>query len=291
MYHIIMNPKAHTGKTRKRLGTVLELFRAQGAKYDLHRTEYEGHATELARMLTESGEREIVAFGGDGTVHEILNGLTHLDEVHLGILPAGTGNDFVDYVGIPRAPEAAAKLILAGKALPTDYIQVGEKRAINSVGMGIDVDVLERRIRSRWNGRLSYFVSLLVSLAKFKNYHFIVKYNGREEERHAFIAVTCNGGLFGGGRKICPAARVDDGKLQLVIVDLVNQRQILGALLSLLRGKILSYPATGCYDVEEVEIIPCTSKSTIQLDGELYQIPYVATVVKGGLMLYRPEQT
>lgn len=292
MYHIIMNPKAAVGKSRKNLAVALDTFRSFGARYEIHCTQYEKHAEKLARELTERGVRDIVAFGGDGTIHEILNGLTHPEEVRLGILPAGTGNDFVDFVGIPRNPKEAATLIVTGRARPADYIRVGERRSVNSVGLGIDVDVLQRRIQAKWSGRLSYFFSLIVSIIKFKNYHFIVKVNGREEDRHSFVAVVCNGGLFGGGRRICPKAEIDDGKLQLVIVDLVKKVQIWGALFALMRGKILDYPATDCYDVEEVEIIPCSDKeSTIQMDGELYAVPFRAEVVKGGFQLYRPEKT
>ena len=285
MYHIIVNPLASFGHGKRKLMRAEKYLKKRNAEYRIHRTSYAGHATQIARELSEAGETEILVFGGDGTVNEVLNGLVNSENVHLGILAGGTANDFVSYAKMPKQPEKMIDLILRGEPKRTDYIVCGKYRSLNSVGTGIDVDVLQRCRGGKGKGR--YWVSLLQSVCSFRGNDFVARYNGEEKSYHAFLAVLCNGGMFGGGIRICPDAKLDEGKLKLVIVDYMSGFRLLRALFALISGRILKLDATTCVDVESVEILPKKS-FILQLDGELYgNIPFRAHVEKGGIWLYR----
>lgn len=130
MYHIIFNPTAGK-KTKKGLQTVCELFKRRNVAFHVHQTGAERDAERIARRLTRAGERDIVALGGDGTLHEVLNGVEDPANCRLGLVPLGTGNDFAEKLGIPLNAAAATRLILDGRAKPINYLQVGDRRCMN----------------------------------------------------------------------------------------------------------------------------------------------------------------
>ena len=101
MYCIIVNPNAGKGKGKKNLKTVLKLFSERGAEYSVFETTRAGEAKEFSERLTSSGEQEIIVVGGDGTLHEVLNGLSDPSSCRLGLIPSGTGNDFSAAAGLP----------------------------------------------------------------------------------------------------------------------------------------------------------------------------------------------
>ena len=110
---------------------------------------------------------------------------------------------------------------------------------------------------------------------------------GNKETYNALIAAACNGVRFGGGIKICPDAKIDDRKLDVVIVDCINKRQILKAFTYLMRGKITSYHAAKHFTAEKVKFIP-NPACTVQLDGELYDGLEFTAEIKEGPQFYRP---
>ena len=141
MFHIIDNPIAGKKGHQKNLETVKRLFKERGVEYRLYSTTHKNEGKEIVAKLTEDGGKDIVVIGGDGTIHEVLNGMKDPSLCRLGIVPSGTGNDFADVAKIPLNAEDAVTLILDGEAKETDYIEVGEKRCMNICGLGMDVDV------------------------------------------------------------------------------------------------------------------------------------------------------
>ena len=285
-YHIIANPVAGKKKSAKNLQAVEKVFSQMGAEYEAHFTHAERDATDIARQLTSAGEREIIALGGDGTLHEVLNGLVEPENCNLGLIPSGTGNDFAERLGLPLDAEKAARVILENEAKQIDYLRVGGVRCMNVAGVGMDVDVLERCKKGKMKGKLKYLLSLVQSLFAFKGYKVKVECEGRELERDVLIAAACNGSQFGGGIQICPTADASDGKLDLVIVDCIGGKwKIIKAFLKLLKGKILEYPATTHFTCERLRFIPETP-CTVQLDGELYRELDFDVELKKGLHFY-----
>ncbi len=288
VYHIISNPTAGKNKTGKLVRLVKSLFAERGKVTHTHFTKEKGDATRIVRELTEAGEKEIVALGGDGTIHEVLNGIIDPTACRLGIIPAGTGNDFAEHLRIPKKTEDAVQAIVNGNAQATDYLEVGGKRCMNVAGIGMDVDVLERCLRGNKTGKLKYLQCLIQSVFAFKGYDVVLRNGNEIEERKVLLTAVCNGSQFGGGIRICPKADSTDGKMDVVVVDsVVGKFRLLKALLILLKGKILEFSKTTHFLCDSFSVMsktPCP----VQLDGELYRdLEFTAKLCRG-LQVYRP---
>ncbi len=287
MYHLILNPVAGKKRALKNLAIVERILGERKIPYEAHKTCAVHDGTFIAKRLTEAGERDIIVLGGDGTLHEVLGGLDNPSECRLGLVPSGTGNDFAGKLGIPLDAEKALALIIDGEAKPTDYLEVGGVRCMNVGGMGMDVDVLERCKRGKLKGKIKYLMSLIRSLFAFKGIPVLIESEGREEKHDALIAAACNGSQFGGGISICPAAEVDDGKIDVVVVDCIGGKmKIIKAFLQLMKGRILQYPLTTHFLCDRVRFTPDTP-CTAQLDGELYVDLDFDVRVCHGLKFYR----
>ncbi len=290
MLHFIVNPNAYAADPAT-LSALEEKLKARGAEYDIFLSQEKGEIAGHVRALTErEGEHTVVAVGGDGTLNEVLCGIADPARVTLGLIPLGTGNDFAAAANIPVGLEALS-LILDGEAKYTDYLECGdERRSINIAGLGIDVDILERMERRRERGKkASYFKCLIASLMKYRGIGMRVKVNGEEKEYKSLLAAVCNGRQFGGGIPICPPAVLDDGKLDLLVVDCPNRLKIPFHLVLLMKGKILTRKIAHHMLCEEVEILPEKGGSA-QYDGELFPAEGLSVrVVSGKLKVFRGE--
>lgn len=289
MFNIILNPNSGEGKKRKLQRAALERFRERGQDIRVIETEKPGQACILARELTEEASGDIVVVGGDGTLHEVVNGFTNFEKCALGLIPTGTGNDFAAAAGIPLDPEKAADFIIDSQPQYTDYMQMPQGvRGINAIGTGIDVEILQRcRASKVLRGRLKYLFSLLISLVRFKNYKMRTLVNGKEGAYNALIACVGNGYRIGGGIRMCPKALPGDGLLDFVVVDDVKKLRIPAAFVKLMKGRILEESFTRFEQSEHVEIYP-EKELVVQVDGELYEgLPFIVDIVKNKLRMFR----
>lgn len=286
MYHVIFNAKAKHNKNRAVLDSLIERFRAEAQEYEIHETEYRGHAEELARELSATQD-VIIAIGGDGTFHEVLNGVSDLSKTSLLLIPGGTGNDFSTAAGLNIGVDKLVDKLLYGQPQATDFIEVNGRRSLNIAGTGIDVDVLERTKRGWFHGRMKYMLSLLQSIFCFRACPMHVSVEGTEWDGKALFAAACNGSDFGGGIRICPGAQIADGKLELVFVPQLGFFQLVSAFLALVQGKILAYEQTKHIYCEKLTI-SSDGDPSIQLDGEIYRHMRTFEIKIGkGLRLYR----
>jgi YegS/Rv2252/BmrU family lipid kinase len=286
MYHIIFNPVAGKKKATKNLHVVETTLQQRGIQYELHQSCDVHDAEAIARRLTEAGETELIVLGGDGTLNEVLNGLADPTACKIGLIPSGTGNDFAGRRGISMDPQKALARILDGEATPVDYIEVSGTRCMNVAGLGIDVDVLERCQKGKLKGKLKYLLCLVKSLFAFKGYRVKVVCEGEEKTHEVLICAACNGSQFGGGIHICPPAREDDGKMDVVIVDFIKGKwKIVKAFVQLMKKKIIEYPLTTYFRCESVTFLP-ENGCPIQLDGEVYHNHGFVAKLKRGLLFY-----
>ena len=286
MYHVIFNPVAGKKKSSKNLRVVEQMLTERGIAYELHQSREVHDAENITRQLTEAGETEFIVLGGDGTLNEVLNGLSNPSVCTIGLIPSGTVNDFAERRGISLNPEKAMLRILDGEAQPVDYIDVSGTRCMNVAGLGIDVDVLERCNRGRLKGKMKYLMSLIKSLFAFKGYRVKIVSEGREETHDVLICAACNGSQFGGGIKICPPAKEDDGLMDVIVVDLIGGKwKIVKAFIELMKGRIIEYPLTTYFRCEKVEFLP-ENKCPIQLDGELFTDHAFEAKICKGLRFY-----
>ena len=288
MQHIIVNPVSGKKRGVKNLRIVEALLKEAQIEYEVHTTTVAGEAEKTVRELTERGENDIIVLGGDGTLHEVLNGISNPAQCRVALIPSGTGNDFAEKLGIPLKAADAVKLFLKKDPKEIDYLQVGNRRCMNVAGLGMDVEVLERCQRGKMRGKLKYFISLLKTFFVFKGYAIVVrKEDGTEEKHDALLAAVCNGSQFGGGIPVCPPAEVNDGLMNVMIVDHIKGKwKLVKALLTLMKGKLPQYERTThflCESVRFEPLVPCT----VQLDGELYpNLPFDVKIGKGLKMYY-----
>ena len=271
MHYLLINEeRLKNKKSAKKFKLVKEVFDKAGLQYEVKLTSYKGNTQDITREVTSQKGNTVIVMGGDGTLHEALNGFVDFENNSLALIPVGTGNDFAASAGIPLNVKKAAEIIVKGSPRPIDFIELSSGlRSLNSVGMGIDVDILKRAYSGKNVKKSKYLHSLIVCLARFKSYDFTVKYDGIEKRHSGLIAVVGNGKQFGGGIKICPEAEIDDGMLDLFICDFVSKSKILGALLKLMRGKINRLKQATALKTKAVTFIP-HGEFQIQADGELY---------------------
>ena len=291
MLNFIVNPHAGTFKGKKLKQTLKKLEKhlaERNVPYTIHKTNNKGHATTLTRNLIDDGATDIIAIGGDGTLHEIINGFHSFDKCNLGLIPCGTGNDFAGATNIPKDPVKALDLILDGEAKYIDYLQMPTLRGINVIGAGLDVAVLERYEKLKKKTKFGYTMCLLKTLFGYKGISFECEVDGEKKTYNSFIAAIANGTRFGGGIKICPDAIYNDGELNFVSVDFIKGLPLLGLLLKLKSGKILQ--AKGATEISAKKVkITGESITTIQIDGELYPGNSLEVeVVSNQLKMYRP---
>ena len=285
MLHLIVNPASK--KAKETADAVTARLDNEKIAYDVFFSAGKGDiAGEVFRLTQE--ETTIVAVGGDGTLSEVLSGIAEPEKTILGLIPAGTGNDFAAKANIPQG-EKALDLILGSEPKFTDFLDCGEgKRSMNIAGLGIDVDILERRERVNKKGKhMSYFSSLIRSLIKYRPVKMKIISDGEERDYSVLIAAACNGSLFGGGIPICPTAVIDDGKIDLIAVDCPKRILLPFYLIKLMRGKLQKSKIYHRVLCEEAEIFPEGTES-VQLDGELIPAKSLhVRVVSGKLRMYR----
>ncbi|MBE7081485.1 MAG: diacylglycerol kinase family lipid kinase [Clostridiales bacterium] len=289
MLDFIINPIAG-GKHGKKIKKVVEIIEGyltqKNITFRLHFTTYKGHAKQLTKKLISENATDIIVVGGDGTLHEVVNGFTDFS-VNLGLVPCGTGNDFASALGISLDPQKALDIILNQTPKFIDFMELPFVRGINIVGTGIDVDVLKRYEQLKRKNKFNYTTCLIKTLFSFDYTDFTAKIDDKEIPYRSFIACIANGSVYGGGIPICPVASPSDNKLNFVAVKSMPKLKIIGAFLKLKKGKILSLKEAEHFECNSVEIItdkPCT----INVDGELYEnMPFSVKIVSNKLKMYR----
>ncbi len=290
MLDFIINPIAggkHGKKTRKTVAILEDTLRQKNIEYKLHITSYKGHAKNLTHSLIEKGATDIIVLGGDGTLHEVINGFDCFEKVNLGLIPCGTGNDFASALKIPLDPIKALEIILNESPKHVDFMQMKGVRGINIIGTGIDVDVLKKYQKLKKKNKFNYTGCLIKTLFNFEYTNFKAYIDRQEKEYRSFIACIANGNVYGGGIPICPNAIPTDNNLNFLAVKEMPRLKIIGAFLKLKRGKILKLKQTEHFTCKKIKIEtekPCT----INVDGELYEnMPLEVEIISNTLKMYR----
>ena len=271
MFHIIVNPTGGKGKSLKVLDKVKAILTDAKVPFEVHATERKGHATEIARELSKTPDAKLIVLGGDGSFNEVLNGIENFENVTLGLVPCGTGNDFVSASGHPQKVEDAMKIILDGEARFIDFIQLDDRRCLNVLGAGMDVDVLQKYATMKpFHGKVKYYASLFYVLAHPKWHHMKFTIDGKElGERSVFMIGIGNGKSIGGGIPICPDGVVDDGKLSIVVVNEMKKSRIPLELPGFLKAKHVKKPYTEVFEGTSVKI-EVLDDSMFEADGEIF---------------------
>ena len=231
MKHIfIINPNAGKHDSRQRIYDMADALRNQhGLEVQCILTKNQGHATELARKLCESGEElRFYACGGDGTANEVANGVIGYDNAAMTVIPVGTGNDFLKNFGDGAALFEDAENLWDGPRFPMDAIDVNGRIALTIACSGIDArvaaDVHKYSESPLLDGKASYIYSLAVNfLFKGISSRWTVELDGEAVEDDYSLVAVCNGRYYGGGFMPVPEARMNDGVLNTLVVQKVSR--------------------------------------------------------------------
>lgn len=287
MLTFIVNPAAGNGYALKIEKQVKEEMARRGLEYHFVHTERPGHATELAKEAASADDcTGVVAVGGDGTSFEVVCGLMNTG-VPMGIVPAGTGNDFIKTVSIPKKPMEALDFILTHEPRPVDVGGLNDRLFLNVCGTGFDVTVLDYTLAAKkyCRGLLPYLIGLIRGIAHYKPVYVRFTVDGHTEEREVLICSIANGRYFGGGIAICPEASADDGLLDLVIAEHQPRWKIPFLVPSLLMGRIDKFSFTTHKRCKTVELY--SKGMRLNADGEISNVDEAKfSILQGALLLY-----
>ena len=271
---LIKNPVAGSGKARSQawIDRLIEKIENKGLSYDLVETQQHGHASELAQEMAGK-YKTVVAMGGDGTVHEVAQGLIKADGGALGILPIGNGNDYYRSFNSKVSPKMAIEKLLAGKTMDIDVGVDSEGRYIlNIASLGLDsyTNALQKKLKRYFPRTLGYFVALVYSIFAYKKQKIKVTLDGQSFESSNVLFCFGNGQSYGGGFRIMPWAKLDDGYFHVVnIIDLSWPILYLVApsILFGLHTKFTKYVKV--YKAKEIHVEADTF--TLNIDGEVFE--------------------
>jgi diacylglycerol kinase (ATP) len=281
---VILNPAAGRGAAGERRAELEGALRGAGLSYDLVVTHARGGAMELTSQAVERGYQAVVAVGGDGTINEVANGLVAareagIGEAALGIIPLGTGSDFVKAfegfsggdlaAAVRRLSAGATRAVDAGRIAVTAGGQELRRVFVNGLGAGIDAQVAVEVSKVTWTtGLAAYIIASLRALAAYKTSSMTVRYDGRELRKKLYFATVANGRWQGGGFLLTPSASVDDGLLDLCIVPSLRLDQVIRFYPKLIDGSHVELKIVTMAQAKQIEISSATP-FPVATDGEV----------------------
>ncbi|MDO4811046.1 MAG: YegS/Rv2252/BmrU family lipid kinase [Eubacteriales bacterium] len=277
MKHIfIINPTAGKRDSRQRIYDMADALRQKhGLDVQCILTRNQGHATEIAKKLCESGEElRFYACGGDGTVNEVANGIIGYDNAAMTVIPVGTGNDFLKNFGPDMDKFKDAENLWDGPQFPMDAIDVNGRIALTIACSGIDarvaMDVHKYSESPLLDGKGSYVTALLVNfLFKGIGSHWTVELDGEAIEGDYSLVAVCNGRYYGGGFMPVAEARMDDGVLNTLVVKKVSRMTFAKFVGPYSKGKYHTFPHIAhCSTPKVIHIYSRQPDIVTCLDGE-----------------------
>ncbi len=283
----IVNPAAGGGRGAERFERIRHLASPPGKVVRVEMTRQPGDATVIARAAASEGWRTVVAVGGDGTASEVANGLAGSAST-MGIVPTGTGCDFVRTVGIPADMGHAMTGLWSYGAQRCDMGLLGERRFLNAAGFGFDAAVAEEtnrlKDRTRAGGTWPFLLAVGHVLRRYRGVPVRLSVDGGPEEDISILLCTfANGRAYAGGMRISPKSEVGDGRLELVTVRSLRPSQVVALLPSVFLGLHTRHPAVSIRSFSELRVT-ALADTPVHCDGEQHP-----PVLQGGTLEVRVD--
>lgn len=311
---VIVNPKSAGGSTQEIWSGIASDLRAHFGPFQVAFTKKAGDGIDIAKNASENGRRFIISCGGDGTINEVANGIlaAGIADTEMGIIPSGTGGDFRRTIGMPAEAREAARAIREGK---TKLIDVGKvtylnwknkeesRYFLNVASFGLSAEINERVSANsffKWlpfgktiRGKAKFAYSTLQEVLEIDSKLVNVKIDsGEAKSLHTLNFCVCNARFFGGGMKIAPDAKINDGFFDLVNIGDIKTARILLNSYKLYNGSHLSLPEVKSSLVKKIEVAPVDENVEIKLeaDGELPgKLPATFEIMPKALRLRVPN--
>jgi len=275
---VILNPMADMGNAWKIANDLRPMISEYG-NADWSGTVYPTHATELAEQAGGQGYDMVIAIGGDGTVHEIINGIMHLPENQrpiLGVVPVGSGNDFAHAIGVPLQSDYALAHALKGEP---SYIDVGvmtdehgrKEYFDNTLGIGFDAVVTIRSHKLPiLRGFLMYLTAVLQTIIlNHDPSNMQIEADGKSWEQSNLLLTMCNGPREGGGFLIAPEAKIDDGILHYAMIKKVSRLMMFRLVPEVMKGTHGNFKQVLLGSCRKMNV-SADRPMYIHADGEIY---------------------
>ncbi len=287
---VIANPAAGNGRCRRELPRLRQALEHAGGRFELRLTSKPGDAEEMAREAVGKYSA-IVSVGGDGTIYETVQGLAGTDTA-LGVIPLGTGNDFIKMMDLPKGIEAQVEILTKGFIRNFDIGRINDRYFANVVGIGFDAAVNHEHHQVKWlNGVPSYMYALAKTVFRYAPCPMSVEINDRDGkpngsfERDVYLLTVGNGHTCGGFFKFTPDASCEDGELDLSVIDPIGKLTLLWNLPRLFTGTIHDAGFSSIMRFGSLRISSDTPLP-VHIDGEVYdtdRLTHEIEVVPGAL--------
>ncbi len=275
---LIINHTAGGGKPEKHISDILNYFEGIGFDYHVSWTPSSGSATALARQASEQGAELIISVGGDGTINEIINGIIQSPaQPALGIIPAGWANDFIKSTTIPKDILQACQIISRKKTKLIDVGLINEHTYFANVcGIGFDADIaaLANQMKTRyphWKTLSAYvyvFATIQKLLSPLPSFQAKITIDGHIIEKELLLVAIANGRIEGGKFNITPKAEIDDGLLDICIIEKMNRFRCLYLLPKAIKGTHHEVSEVSFFKGKEI-LIELDRSVTAQVAGEI----------------------
>ena len=269
---VIINPISGLGvrpdTARQRAELAAACVEAHRIAGEIFVTERRHHARELAEAALARGIETVIAWGGDGTVNEVASVLVHR-EAALGVVPSGSGNGLARELGLPFEPRAAFERALGARRRRIDAGELGGHLFFNIAGIGVDADVAHRFAATGHarRGLSMYVVQSTAALLNYKAEPMTLTVDGVAREVRPLLIAFANARQYGNGAMIAPQARVDDGRLDVVVVDDRSLFDNVRRVPALFKGKLATVPGVSMQTAVQAQV---TARGPIRyhVDGE-----------------------
>ncbi len=293
MKHIfIINPKAGKGRATELIPFIHEFFKDKDEEFIIRVTEYPGHATEIAKEYSSSEENRIYSVGGDGTVNEVINGIAGTQS-SLGVIPAGSGNDFIRSIANPSDIQDFTIRTINGEDKYIDLAKANDKYFINISSIGFDADVVYNADKFKKvpgiTGSMAYVISIIYTVLKKKISKIKLHIDDKEMNLNILLAAIANGRFYGGGMLAAPEAKIDDGLFDICLVGEANRFQILSLFPKYIKGQHGQLDEVQFFRGKKI-LIESNEELRLNIDGEIFSSCTIAfEMIEKGMKVIFPK--
>jgi len=294
--HFVVNPNSGGGRARALLPRLTAALKAVYPEHQVSLTQGHGDAVRLAREAADGGASAVVAVGGDGTLHEVVNGVVGASRAApVALIPGGRGSDFARGTGIPHDLDACLELLAA----PPRPIDVGRVRTpsatahfinIADAGLGGFTVDTANRWRLPVSGQLTYFLASAWGLVSYSGSPMKLTFDDQRLEGRFLVVAVGNSSYFGGGMHVCPRARPDDGLFDVTVMEARGLLHLIRHLDGLYGGTLEGRPGMHAFRCRTLTL-ESPAPVPLDIDGERAEgVPITFEVLAGALPFHLPPR-
>ncbi len=280
MWYVIVNPTSGNGTPKKNWKRIISYLEAHHLLYKFIFSEYINHEKALVQQALIEGYRKFICVGGDGTLHQVVNGVMTQNyvnslEIKVAIIPMGTGNDWVKTYQIPKNISKAVAIIKREKTMHQDigYLELLDKtRNVyfnNLAGLGFDGFVIKNSIKYKKFGALAYLLATLKTFLQYEKSVLTIEFNNKKIYTKTLLTLIGICKYSGGGMQLTKDVDPIDGLFDISIAKNLNFISILRNILKFYNGSIVDHKEVETHKTNSIKITAYNENTYVEADGEL----------------------